>query len=120
MNKKGFTLVELIAVIVLIALVGMLAFPSLKNLRQNNNEKQFTTYKKLMEEYTKLIPNYQNSSYICLDTLKSYGLKDINSNMVCNGYVIIQDKNLLEPFLSCSQNDEKQYESDDYDSSKCL
>ena len=44
MNKKGFTLVELIAVIVLIAIVSMLTFPALNNLRSNNNEKEFTRY----------------------------------------------------------------------------
>lgn len=104
MNKKGFTLVELIAVIVLIAIVSMLTFPALNNLRSNNNKKEFTTYMDMMVEYTKTIPNYKNKS--CMD-LNSLGIKKINEKMNCDGYVIISGNNLI-PYLYCkdtSNND---------------
>ena len=101
MNKKGFTLVELIAVIVLIAIVSMLTFPALSNLRKNNNEKEFTTYKDMMVEYAKAIPNYKSKSYICLQEL---GINKINEKMKCNGYVDISGNSLI-PYLSCKDED---------------
>ena len=100
MNKEGFTLVELIAIVVLIAIVSMLTFPALNNLRSNNNEKEFETYKDMMVEYVKTIPNYKSKSYICLQDL---GIKKINNTMQCKGYVTISG-NTLTPSLYCIDN----------------
>ena len=102
MNKKGFTLVELIGVVVLIAVVSMLTFPALNNLRKNNNEKEFKTYEDMMVEYARSIPNYRSKGNICLNQLTSIGLKKINETMTCNGYVKIVGNNLI-PYLSCSE-----------------
>lgn len=115
MNKKGFTLVELIAVIVLIALVSMLTFPNLNNLRKNNNEKQFKTYEDMMVEWTKVQPNYKNRNHICLSELH---MKKINDNMNCSGYVLINN-NQITPYLSCSQNNSKVYETEGFNASIC-
>ena len=115
MNKKGFTLVELIAVIVLIALVSMLTLPNIRNLMKNNNEKEFTTYEDMMVEYTKTIPNYKKRDYICLNELN---IKKINDNMNCNGYVEING-NTLTPYLYCVQNNSDLYKTNAYDSNKC-
>ena len=100
MNKKGFTLVELIGVIVLIALVSMITFPALNNLRKNNNEKEFTTYENMMLEYARSIPDFRLKNNICLKDLK---MNKINENMNCNGYVKING-NELKPYLTCSQS----------------
>ena len=114
MNKKGFTLVELIAVIVLIAIVSMLTFPALNNLRSNNNKKEFTTYKDMMVEYAKTIPNYKSKSYICLQDL---GIKKINNKMKCKGYVTI---NNLTPSLYCiDNNNTKLYEDNNFVDKGC-
>ena len=110
MKKDGFTLVELIAVIVLIAIVSMLTFPALNNLRKNNNEKEFTTYQDMMVEYTKAIPNYRYKSYVCL---KDLGIKKINESMECNGYVNISG-NTLTPYLSCTQDGNSLYRTENY------
>ena len=111
MNKKGFTLVELIAVIILITLVSMLTFPALNNLRKNNDEKEFTTYKDMMVEYTKTIPNYRNKTCIDLDNL---GIKKINEKMICEGYVNISG-NTITPFLYCKDaSNNELYKSKDY------
>lgn len=110
MNKKGFTLVELIAVIVLIVLVMLLIVPNLANLRNSNDNKQFETYEDMMVEYTKTIPLYNTKSYICLRDLN---MPKINETMTCNGYVRING-NTLTPFLSCTQNGEKLYETTSY------
>ena len=103
MNKKGFTLIELIAVLVLIVLVSMLTFPNLRNLMKNNNEKEFKTYEDMMINYAKVIPNYKSRDHICLSDLN---LKKINDNMKCNGYVKI-DNGTLTSYLLCKQNDEQ-------------
>lgn len=119
MNKKGFTLVELIAVLALLALITMIAFPSIKNLMKNNNEKEFTTYEELMIEYAKTFPieKYKDKGYICLNELN---MKKINDSMICNGYVDIDyNQNIFTPYLLCSQNNEQLYKTDKYDSSKC-
>ncbi len=97
MDRKGFTLVELIAVLVLIAIVSMLTIPALGNLRKNNNEKEFTTYMDMMVSYTKTIPNYRKKSCLYLNNL---GLKPINESMSCDGYVTISE-NSITPFLYC-------------------
>lgn len=110
MNKKGFTLVELIAVVVLVAIVSMLTFPAISNLRKNNNEKEFKTYEDMMVHYAKSIPNYYYKSHICLRDLK---MKKINENMDCNGYVKVIG-NELRPYLRCSQNGSVLYKSNDY------
>ena len=109
MNKKGFTLVELLAVLVLLILVMMLIVPSLKNLSNANKRKEYTTYEDMMVEYTKTIPGYKNKSYICL---KDLNMQPITENIHCNGYVI---SNTLKPFLSCkNKNNELIYETSGY------
>ncbi len=115
MNKKGFTLVELIAVMVLIALISLLTFPNIRNLMRNNNEKEFTTYKDLMVEYAKTMPlqRYKDESgngYICYADLN---MKPINDSMVCNGYVNING-NTLTPYLYCVQNNKELYKDKGY------
>lgn len=114
MNKKGFTLVELVGVIVLIAVVSMLTFPALNNLRKNNNEKEFKTYEDMMVEYTRSVPDYRYKSFICLNQL---GMNKINDNMTCHGYVEIVN-NKLTPYLTCSQSGKTLYTTSGYSSSK--
>ena len=113
MNNKGFTLVELIGVIIFIAVVSMLTFPALSNLRKNNNEKEFKTYEDMMVEYARSIPNYRTKSYICLQDL---GIKKINETMNCNGYVKITNGS-LKAYLTCSQGGNVLYTTTDYSSS---
>ena len=116
MNKSGFTLVELIAVLVLIVLVSLLTFPNLSNLMKNNNEKEFTTYESLMVSYAKTfslnkyVDFETNKGHICYRDLK---MKPIRDSVTCNGYVEI-DGNNLTPYLSCSQNDNQLYQTDNY------
>lgn len=46
MNNSGFTLVELTAIIVILALIFLIAFPNLQNMTMNDKEKQYETMKK--------------------------------------------------------------------------
>lgn len=46
MNNSGFTLVELTAIIVILALIFLIAFPNLQNIVRDDKEKQYETLKK--------------------------------------------------------------------------
>ena len=49
-NKKGFTLIELIAVIVILGLIMIMVFPSISRLMMSNSKKKYTTYEDLLKE----------------------------------------------------------------------
>ena len=116
MNKKGFTLVELIAVLVLIILITLITFPNLRNLMDNNGAKEFTTYQDMMVEYAKTMsPNKYNGNYVCLSNL---GMEKINNTMKCNGYVV-KSGSTYTPYLYCTQNGEKQYQTNGYVNKGC-
>ena len=53
MNRKGFTLMELLAVIVIIAIIMALVFPAASRLRRNNENKICVDYHNMMIEYAK-------------------------------------------------------------------
>lgn len=58
MKNKGFTLVELIAIILLLSIILTLAFTTLSNSLENSNERKYQTMidnlKLAAEEYTNL------------------------------------------------------------------
>ena len=80
MNNKGFTLVELLAVIVLLSLTMLLIFPSVRSIYSSNQNRQYETYEDMMIKYVKVIPKYKEKSYICLRDLD---MKKINDNISC-------------------------------------
>ena len=113
MNKKGFTLVELIAVLAVLALITLITFPNLKNLMKNNNAKEYQTIEDMMVEYAKVVPNYRSKSYICLKDLDYDISEKISSNLSCNGYVNVSGSDLI-PYLSCSSNGSIVYKTTGY------
>lgn len=113
MNKKGFTLAELLAVIALLALVMMLVVPGVSSLKRNNDRKQYQTYGDMMVQYTKTIPLYKQKDFACLTDLN---MQPINNKITCNGYVLITNNgNTLTPYLSCTNsNGEETYKTTGY------
>ena len=57
MNKKGFTLVEILAVLVILSLLLILTVPSIKNALTNGKNKINEINKKQIEDAAKIIVN---------------------------------------------------------------
>lgn len=128
-NNKGFTLIELIAAIAIMALISMAAVPSLKNMLSNNEKKKFDYYSISIEnagklyfrrEKTDIIDNPKerdklrsNSGIVvCIDELKSINLiEDFGGDYICHGGVIINQTTgdssgfhtNFYPFLKCKE-----------------
>ena len=49
MNKKGFTLIELIIVITILGIISVLAAPSIVQLLKTNQEKGYVAYEELIK-----------------------------------------------------------------------
>ena len=53
-NNKGFTLVELLVVIVILGIITGLSIPLLRNVRENNQKKEYNTYMDTLKYSAKL------------------------------------------------------------------
>lgn len=73
MNKKGFTLVEILAVLVILSLLLILTIPSIKNALTNGKNKINEINKKQIEDAAKIIVDeviYCNMTDITKDALE--------------------------------------------------
>ena len=102
MNKKAFTLVELLAAIVIIAIIMGIVLPSAIKVRHDNQNKIYLEYEKMMAEYA-LVNSKKGDNTISLTQLinESDGLDRIKDE--CNGYVNKIRDNPLEykAFINC-------------------
>ncbi len=114
MNKKGFTMIELLGVMALLGLVLLLVVPGLSNLSGSNTDREYETYLDMMKEYAKTIPvaKYRSDSsgnYLCLGDL---GLKNVNESVVCQGYVRIDTNGKpTNSYLRCTKNSREVYKT---------
>lgn len=114
MNDKGFTLVELVAIVLVIAAIFLVSFPSLLNISKKDEEKKYDsmvenlclagdTYIKNNEKDFKnmIIPN--NTIEIDVQELIVYGIvnQDIKNPKTNKGvendkliYTVLSDKSL--------------------------
>ena len=101
MNKNGFTLVELLATIVVIAIVMGIVLPSALKVSRDNSDKTYKEYEKMMEEYA-LISVYKGQNVILLSELEELGKV---KNECENGYVVRISTQPLEykAYLSCDK-----------------
>lgn len=81
MKKRGFTLVELIAVIALLGIIGLIAIPVVEGIVKRSKDRVYNTQleeiksaaKKAVTENQDDFLNGSNTGIICLSTLKEYG-----------------------------------------------
>lgn len=82
--KKGFTLVELLAVIVLLGIIGLIATPTVTNVIKNNKEKALNHQKELIIRAARNWANANSfniseNEMVSVNTLQSEGyLENIN------------------------------------------
>lgn len=115
MNKKGFTLVELLSVIIILGIIIAIAYPIVNNTLDSNRLTLYKEQEKRLEEAAK---KYINEQYIKSDettyTIEKanlissdyigeiYDLK--NSNSICEAYVDVTNLSTvpnIKAYLSC-------------------
>lgn len=83
MNKKGFTLTELIVVIVIIGLVLLIVIPVSSNIMQNNAKEKGKFYVQTLENAVNTYCDMYKTDNVTLEELKREGLfKTESSNGV--------------------------------------
>ena len=80
MNKKGFTLIELIATIVIMALILIMVMPSIRALVNNNRDKSYEYYGDSLKEAAEIFVGREGEDITNLGTLDFTGCVDINYN----------------------------------------
>lgn len=100
MNKKGFTLMELLATIVIMALLMMIVFPSLSKLMNNNDQKKYQAYEDMMVEYARV---YEDKTSVIIQLSDLAELSEVKKN--CIGYVEVnRETNGYKPYIKCGNN----------------
>lgn len=95
MNKRGFTLMELLAVIVILGIITMISIPIYNNIQDNSNQDNYEYYEKMVKSATEIYvdqyaPNF-NASTSCIKL--NYN-RLLSTNLVkeeiltCDGYII--------------------------------
>lgn len=78
-NRKGFTLVEVIAVVVILGVVLMIAVPSITGLSNRSKEKQITEDAKMFEELVKA--KIESDTTIKISGTAKFTLKSIEGKL---------------------------------------
>ena len=114
-NNKGFTLVELLAVLVILAAIMGIAIPSITSSMERTKEKQNEEKKAMIESFAELyVADHKNAiynklgtnteCYISIVTLKNEGYltddadKDVDGNTM-NGVIIFNKVNNSYTYL---------------------
>lgn len=67
MNNKGFTLVELLTVLVVMSFVMVMIAPSIMDLLDSNNNKKYVNYENVITELA-IASDYKDSEFIRVST----------------------------------------------------
>ena len=93
MNKKGFTLVEILAVLVILSLLLILTIPSIKNALTNGKNKINEINKKQIEDAAKIIVDeviYCNMSEETKNILHTSNCAEARENLTSENGVYIE------------------------------
>ena len=110
MDKKGFTVVEVLAVMIILGLLMLLVVPSISKLMKDNDEKKYSTYERMMEEYAAVYPD-KSLTIIKLSQLDNIKA-EIQEKGKCIGYVEVdRTQNDYKAYIKCDidKNDKNKY-----------
>lgn len=114
-SNKGFTLIELMAVIILLAVIGLIVFPTAIESINESKEKLYKEQVKRILDATdswassndNKLPVGDDSIYITIDTLQKAGLlkkedvkNPLNSKVNMDGKVVIYFDNEYNQYVS--------------------
>ena len=85
MNKKGFTLVELLAVVAILGIIGIVSIPNMTKEISKNEDQTKDTVDKQIEDATKLfVAKYYTSYLLREDCPVFFTLQDLQSDGLIN------------------------------------
>lgn len=93
MNKKGFTLIELIATIGVMVLIGVIIISNMSGLLSKQNDADFETFKKKLEDSACMYVETKFSSTE-RSNCKAHGCTISVDNLITKGYI---EDNLKDP-----------------------
>ncbi len=93
MNKKGFTLIELIATIGIMVLIGVIIISNMSGLFSKQNDADYEAFKKKLEDSACIYVETKFSS-TQRSNCKSHGCTISVDNLITNGYI---EDNLKDP-----------------------
>src|SRR5574344_758355 len=105
MNKKGFTLVEILAVLVILSLLLILTIPSIKNALTNGKNKINEINKKQIEDAAKIIVDeviYCNMTEITKDALAETSCSNAKTKLINGVDIDVSKLNLDDKSSKCS------------------
>ncbi len=108
MNNKGFTLMEMLTVLVVITIIMMITVPIIINISKKNSDEMYASYEDMMEEYAK-VSDKKNENLILLDDLE--GLQKVKDE--CKGYVENKNNN-YKAYIKCPKDTGDKYITEGY------
>ena len=113
-NNKGFTLLEVLTVIVVITAIMMITIPLISSITDKNQDELYHSYEKMMEEYV-MASNIKTPGNVWLSNID--GLDQIKKECGNNGFVRIEKKEgeplNYKTYIKCGK-----YKTTDYDEYK--
>lgn len=118
MNKKGFTLVEILAVLVILSLLLILTIPSIKNALTNGKNKINEINKKQIEDAAKIIVDeviYCNMTEITKDALADEtSCSNAKTKLINSVNIDVSKLNLDDKSSKCSGTINVKIDSETY------
>ncbi len=118
-KEKGFTLMEMLVVIVIIGIILIIVFPNVSVFKNRSNQKKYETHMDVVvdpavdlyvDQYKGELANEDTTCFnINYQTLISDGLIK-EAEVICNGNIILRKVNTgMEPeyYLTCVDNNQK-------------
>ena len=120
MKNKGFTLVEMITVIALLAIIGMISIPVVEGVIKRSKDRVYNTQleeiksgaKKYATEYIENISSVDGGqTIVCLSKLKELGYLE-NTKIVDPRTDLAMDGGIIITYIASSKNYEYEYIED--------